>query len=281
MARRIIKSDHQHKEPDMIKIAKKTQERIQSGLKQYQSIVTGIKNRDVSEADTVTVIKDMLADIFGFDKYLELTSEQQIRGTFCDLAVKIDSKIRLLIEVKAAGIALNDSHLRQAVNYGANEGIEWIVLSNAVEWKLYRIKFAQPIDFEEVANFNITTINTRNEEDIRKLFLLTRESITSDAMDAFHQHTQLLNKFTIAQMITTEPVVSAIRKELRKLFPDLKAEQDQIADIIANEVLKREVLEGDKVKDAQQRIKKASAKNAKTAEKKPVKQETNSPTTSE
>lgn len=249
----------------MIKIGKKTQERIQTGLKQYQSIVTGIKNRDVSEADTVTVIKDMLADIFGFDKYLELTSEQQIRGTFCDLAVKIDGKIRLLIEVKAAGIALNDSHLRQAVNYGANEGIEWVVLSNAVDWKLYRIKFAQPIDFEEVASFNITSINLRNEEDTRKLFLLTRESITSDAMNTFHQHSQLLNKFTVAQVVNSEPVISAVRRELKKIFPDIKVDHEQIADIIINEVLKREVLEGDKVKDAQQRIKKSLAKQTKAS----------------
>ncbi len=89
-------------------------DRLQTTLKTFQNIASIQKSRDVSEADTVTLVKDMLADMFGFDKYLELTSEQQIRGTYCDLAVKIDGKIRYLIEVKSAGIALNDSHLRQA-----------------------------------------------------------------------------------------------------------------------------------------------------------------------
>lgn len=55
-------------------------DRLQTTLKTFQNIASIQKSRDVSEADTVTLVKDMLADMFGFDKYLELTSEQQIRG---------------------------------------------------------------------------------------------------------------------------------------------------------------------------------------------------------
>lgn len=85
-------------------------------LKTFQGVATAARERDVSEADTVTVVKDILAELMGYDKYIELTSEQQIRGTFCDLAVRLDGKIRFLIEVKSAGTDLNASHLRQAVN---------------------------------------------------------------------------------------------------------------------------------------------------------------------
>lgn len=137
-----------------MKIPKKVVERIATTIKTFQAVAASHKSKDVSEADTVTLIKDILSDCFGFDKYHELTSEQQIRGTFCDLAVKIDGKIKYLIEVKAAGVSLNDSHLRQALAYGANQGIEWVVLTNAVEWRLHRIKFGQPIDHEEVSSFN-------------------------------------------------------------------------------------------------------------------------------
>ncbi len=116
----------------MARIPKRVMDRVSSRLKSYQELVAGLRARDVSEADTVTVIKDILADVFGYQKYLELTSEQQIRGTFCDLAVKLDGKIHYLIEVKAAAVDLNDNHLRQAINYGANHGIEWGILTNAV-----------------------------------------------------------------------------------------------------------------------------------------------------
>ena len=246
----------------MIKIPKKVSDRWPNSIRALTSVAISHKTRDVSEADTVTLVKDMLADIFGYEKYNELTSEQQIRGTFCDLAVRIDGKIRVLIEVKAAALALNETHLRQAINYGAHEGIEWVVLTNSLEWRLYRIKFGQPVDYEQVSSFCITDINLKNEEDQRKLFLLCREGITSDAMGIYHQHISLLNKFTVAQVLLSEPVVSCIRREIRRYFPELKIEPENISDLLTNDILKREVIDGDKVKDAQQRLKKAASRNA-------------------
>ena len=71
-------------------VPKRVEDRIQGCLKQFQGILAQQKARDVSEADTVTVVKDLLSDLFGYDKYSELTSEHSIRGTFCDLAVKIE-----------------------------------------------------------------------------------------------------------------------------------------------------------------------------------------------
>lgn len=266
----------------MLKIPKKVVDRISGTLKTYQSIAASHKSKDVSEADTVTLIKDVLSYCFGYDKYQELTSEQQIRGTFCDLAVKIDGKIKYLIEVKAAGVSLNDSHLRQALGYGANQGIEWIVLTNATEWQLHRIKFGQPIDHEEVSSFNLLEMNPKNEEDLKKMFLLCREGISSDAMDTYHQHTQILNRYTVAQILLTEPLVGAIRKEMRKLFPDTKIDHQQITDILNNEVLKREVIEGEKAKETQKKISRLLNKLAKQAEKskeKPDATEISAPTT--
>jgi hypothetical protein len=253
----------------MLKISKKAVDRIAKNIKIYQGIAQSHKSKDVSEADTVTLVKDILSYCFGYDKYQELTSEQQIRGTYCDLAVKIDGKIKYLIEVKAAGVGLNDAHLRQALAYGVNQGIEWVVLTNAIEWRLYRIKFGQPIDHEEVSAFNLLDVSTKKDEDLRKMFLLCREGLGSDAMGAYHQHTQILNRFTIAQLILTEPVVLSVRKELKKLFPDVKIDQQQISDILHNEVLKREVIEGEKAKETQQKIKRLLGKVSKQAEKKP------------
>jgi ribosomal protein L18E len=51
-----------------VKIPKKVADRLAAGLKRYQPIVSKLRERDISEADTVTVIKDMLTDIFGYDK---------------------------------------------------------------------------------------------------------------------------------------------------------------------------------------------------------------------
>jgi len=250
----------------MIKIPKRSQDRIKEGIKVFQKIVPTLINRDVSEADTVTVVKDMLSIVFGYDKYIELTSEQQIRGTFCDLAVKLDGKIKYLIEVKAAAIPLNHVHLRQAVNYGANQGIEWIVLTNSDEWILYRVKFAQPIDFEEVSRLKITEIDIRREEDLRKLFLFCREAIAEGAMDLYHKQARLFNNYTVAQILLSDSIISAIRKEFKKLFADMKVEQEDILTILKDGILKRDVLDSDKAIEASKLVKKEQRKQEKKKE---------------
>ncbi len=230
--------------PTNAKIPKRVHDRLIVGLKKYQRIVGSLRERDISEADTVTVVKDMLTDIFGYDKYTELTSEQQIRGTFCDLAVKVEGKIYYLAEVKAAGIKLNNAHLRQAVNYGAHQGIEWIILTNAIEWKIYRLKFGQPIDFEEVFCLDICALSARSQEDVAKLFLLCRENVSTDALTAFHQQAQIVNRYVIAELLRGQTVAACIRKELRRLF-DVKVTDEEVSMIIGSDVLKREVVDGD------------------------------------
>src|SRR5690606_36513589 len=128
-------------------------------------------------------------------------------------------------------------------------------------------------DFEEVSSFVLPEINLKKEEDQRRLFLICREGLTSDAMGIYHQHISVLNKFTVAQVLLSEPVVNVIRREMRRYFPDLKIDIESVTDLLNNEILKREVIDGDKVKDAQQRIKRAAAKIAKVQQMKPDPQE--------
>ena len=51
----------------MATIPKKITDRVVSGIKKYQPLLVAARSRDVGEADTVTLIKDMLSDIFGSD----------------------------------------------------------------------------------------------------------------------------------------------------------------------------------------------------------------------
>jgi hypothetical protein len=60
----------------------------------------------------------------------------------------------------------------------------------------------------------------------------------------------------------------ALGRELRRLFLDIKVDLEQVEELLQNDILKREVIEGDKPKEAQQRVKKATQKLARQAAKK-------------
>src|SRR3972149_3541523 len=128
----------------MAKLPKKAVERITAGLKRFQPILTAAKSRDVNESDTVVIVTDLLQEIFGYNKYAEITSEHMIRGTFCDLAVKLEGSLAFLIEVKAIGLELKEQHVKQAVDYAANQGCEGVTLTNAAVWRAYKVTFGKP-----------------------------------------------------------------------------------------------------------------------------------------
>ncbi len=249
----------------MAAVPKKVAERIVAGLKRFQPILASAKARDVGESDTVTIIVDMLAEIFGYDKYSEITSEYAIRGTYCDLAIKLEGTLQTLIEVKAIGIDLKDAHVKQAVDYAANQGVDWVLLTNGITWRVYRIVFAKPIAHELVIDIDFCALNSRNAGDMELLYLWCKEGWQRSVLGDFHTQKQALSRFFIGAMILTPPVLDVIRRELRRVSPDVKIETEQIRSVLAAEVIKREVMEGEKADEARKKITKAANKATKAA----------------
>ncbi|MBL7980853.1 MAG: type I restriction enzyme HsdR N-terminal domain-containing protein [Flavobacteriales bacterium] len=241
-------------------IPKKVAERLITGLKRYQPILASAKLRDVGETDTVTIIKDMLADVFGYDKYFEVTSEYAIRGTYCDLAIKLDGKLTTLIEVKAVGIDLKEQHIKQAVDYAANQGVDWVLLTTGLRWCVYHVHFTKPIQHELVVDLDFTKIDVRSESDLDHLYLWCKEGWQRSALGDYHAQKQALSRFYLGAVVLSDACLETIRRELRRVSPDIKITTEQIKTSLTNEVLKREVVEGEKAEEARKVIAKAANK---------------------
>lgn len=239
-------------------ISAKVAERISSQLKKYQSILTDAQARDVSESDTARIIADMLSDILGYKKYLEVTTEHAIRGTYVDLAVKVGSELRFLVETKAIGGVLKDSHVKQAIDYGANNGIEWVVLTNGIIWRVYKVHFKQPIDKSLVFELDVLTANPKAPQVVESFGNLTREGFEQSSMTAFFQQRLATSKFAIAAVLMSEPMLNALRREIRRLSPGCKVELQDLELLMQAEVMKRDLFDGDEAKQAAEFLKKAA-----------------------
>lgn len=250
-------------------ISKRVTDRIRQQIKRYQAILAEAKGRDINEPDTVTILIDMFADVFGYNKFTDVTKEFAIRGTYCDLAVKVGSAVRFLVEAKAIGVPLKDNHIKQAVDYAANEGIEWVVLANGVQWQIYKVQFQQPIDKTLVFEIDVLQSNPRDPQIIEYFGNLTKEGFTPSSMETFYQQQQVTSRFSLAELLLNERVLKALRKEVRKVAPKLKIDTETLATTLRNEVFKREVIDSDEAKQATHFLKKASrsASRAKSARK--------------
>lgn len=244
----------------MAAIPKKVAERLVAGIKRFQPILSAAKARDVGESDTVVIVTDMLAEIFGYDKYAEITSEHAIKSTFCDLATKIEGVLQTLIEVKAIGLELKDSHVKQAVDYATNQGVDWVLLTNGVSWRVYKVIFAKPIDQELVIDIDFCAISHKSQADLELLYLWCKEGWQKSVLGEYAEQKQALSRFFIGAVVLSEPVLEVVRRQLRRVSPEVRIETEQIRDVLVNEVIKREVMEGDKAEEARRKISRSAGK---------------------
>jgi hypothetical protein len=236
-------------------VSAKVSARIATQVKRYQGVLSAIQKKDISEADTVTVVNDILADVCGYDKYHEVTSQYAIRGTYVDLAVKVDDDIRFLIEVKAIGLELKDAHVKQAIDYAANEGIEWVVLTNGAVWRVYKVHFGQPIEKILVCEVDLIALSAKSDEILECFGNLSREGFSKGTMaDLLHQK-QVTNKFTVAALLMSDDMLDDLRKEIRRLGSGVKVDIDYLRSLLSAEIIKRELIDGEEAKAAIQNVK--------------------------
>ena len=229
----------------------KAVERIKGALRPMVAIINHAKKSNMKEADTRTITVDVLTEMLGWGKYEDgskpyITAEYAIKGGYADYAiVKKDAKgnkrIYAVIEIKQAGMKLNDNHFRQARDYAVNEGVKWIVLTNADDWEVYRVAInkrkSQPIP-EVLPVFSVTLSNTdmRPGERAEWLYLLTEEASRKDELEEWYIKIQAVSPENLAKKILSKDVMDRIRlgikKEIGINFPN-----EELAERIAKHVL--------------------------------------------
>jgi predicted type IV restriction endonuclease len=241
-------------------LSAKVVQRITTGIKKFQPILASAKARDINESDTVIIVTDTLQEVFGYEKFVDITSEHMIRGTFCDLAIKLDGHLALLIEVKAVGTELKDQHVKQAVDYAANQGCDWVALTNGIHWRVYKVVFAKPIDNELVVDIDMLALNPRQDCDLELAALLAKEGWQKERLGEYQLQREALSRFTVAAVVLSDAVSDVIRRELRRVSPEARIDAEDLADVLRNEVLKRDALEGDRADAARKLVAKAAKK---------------------
>lgn len=243
-----------------MKISKKTQDRISDNLSKYKRVLKKALDKDVNESDTVAIIVDMLEDIFGYDKYDEVTSEYAVKGTYCDLAIVINNKLKFLIEVKAIGVTLKENHLNQALTYGAKEGLKWIILTNGITWEIYRVDTRPVLEAKLLCMLDFSEITLRQKDALENLFVICKEAQSNNAIEELNEKANLVNKTLIGAMLTEEKIVNTIRLQINKMAKNVKATNEEILSIIENDVIKRDVKEDDEFKKAKNKLKRLNSK---------------------
>ncbi len=216
-------------------------ERVRAGLKKYTKHIADMNARDANEGDTRLLVTDFLCDVLGYDKYSDLTTEYRVKGEFADFGIRIDNEMVAFIEVKRAKTKLGAKQLRQVQSYAANEGVEWMILTNGAEWQVYHLSDTVPLVNELL--FTVDLLGPDSPAGKTKdLFYLTREAMKRNQMDELWKAKRATCPKALGQLLRSPAVVESMRKELRRTT-GYRVEADEIVRLLEETVLRAECLE--------------------------------------
>ena len=215
-------------------------ERLKTAIRHFNKPLADLVARDANEGDTRLLVTDFLCDALGFDKYVDLTTEYQVKGDFADYGVRIDKELIAFIEVKRVATKLATKHLRQVEMYAVNEGVEWVILTNGAVWQVYHLTGGLPVIIDLAFEANLLSDETVTQK-ANQLFYLTRESLRRQQIDALWKAKRATSPKSLSDVLVSESVADAIRKELRRRTGQ-NVDSDEIVRLLRETVLRPECL---------------------------------------
>jgi|SRR5690348_14082392 len=128
-------------------------------LRKFADVFKAARERNVDESNTVMYPIKFFEEVLGYDPLEgEITTEIPVKERYCDFAVVLGGKTddgkprpEFLVEAKAAHIkSLNEKHIEQAENYASRLPVNWVLLTNGIEWQLYHLTFDNGIQSDLV-----------------------------------------------------------------------------------------------------------------------------------
>ncbi len=214
-------------------------------LRKYADAFREARDRGANESDTVMFLVKFFEEVLGYESLKgEISKEICIKEKYCDVALKIEGTVRILVEGKAASVkGLVDKHIDQAENYASKAGIRWVILTNGIEWKLFHLSWAEnegiAHDLAWQANL-LDEMQSDHECLWEKLGLLSRSSVDKGLLDEFWERKKALSPASVVRVLFSEDVLRRIRTELNKKAParlDIEDVFNAVRDVISKEAL--------------------------------------------
>lgn len=221
-------------------------------IKNYKKTYLDKPLGELDESGTRLLINHFLTDMLGYKTLEEVKTEYMIKGTYADYVIQIGGKRHFLVEVKALSLSLSDKHLRQCINYGANEGIDWVLLTNGSSFEFYKVIFDKPISQELIFRINLSDLQSHKAAADFLQYLHKESVIKGGLEDLWSRHTALSPK-TLSRLIYSSETIKFLQKELKKQYGikfdslDLESAVKRIA---------RECIQVDEIKSAQKKERK-------------------------
>jgi predicted type IV restriction endonuclease len=177
--------------------------------------ITAAIESSANESNTRMILDRFFIDVLEYD-IDDVKAEQNIQGRRADYVLSVDGQDVIVVEVKKAGMALRDKQIFQATSYGAYSGIRWALLTNLLEWQLYRISTHEKVEADLV--FSLKFSATISLQDVERMALLSRPFLNHKniEIERLWRDGNALSVEIIGGILLTDDIVSKVRSIIKR-----------------------------------------------------------------
>lgn len=226
----------------------RTRNRLAAMVDRFSGPLVELVARDANEGDTRLWVTDFLVYALNFSKHTgELTTAYRTSGASIDYAVRSNGRLFAPIEVKPCGQSLDVRNLQQARRLALTEGAQWIILTSGRVWQAYHLRGG---DGDAARPVRVIDVDLMAEgpdayaANLEMLFYLTHEAIENERLDRLGRWRESAEAPQLADVVRSEPVVEAIRQEMRRRtdHPGHLGDTEEVQRTLAGEVITRGLL---------------------------------------
>lgn len=155
-----------------------------------------------------------LLELLGYSIQQDMDFEHHVANKRADIALLFDGKPKLFVESKDLDENLDD-HIHQALNYAFDKGVEWVIMTNGIEVRVYK-SFIPNIPHKDRMLFSTTLLS------LPETFDTLSEFVSRDSLREARKLTEKAE--TIRENITTKILIDDLSECRKRLFADLFAQ---------------------------------------------------------
>lgn len=188
----------------------------EKALREYRKkFLTKKENLNADESTARLMVNSFLNNVLGYTLIDEIKTEYMIRGTYVDYVIQLNKKIQFVIEAKATSLDLNDRHLKQAVDYAVNEGVEWAILTNGRYIELHRVIFEKPIRSQKIFSYDLSDLSVMKTAS-KHIVNLTKRAVLKGELETYWKRFDALTEENMKKAIKSSEVIRTLRLEIKK-----------------------------------------------------------------
>jgi len=237
--------------------------KVSALLKKYAQVFKEAKERDANESDTVMYLTKFFEEVLEYDSLKgEISKEVTVKDRFCDIALKIDGDIEVLVEAKSAGLkSLTAKHIEQAENYASRSGLSWVLLTNGVTWQLYHVSFAEGEGIKSDLAFEVEFKDDKLDEFWTSVSLISKKAVAKEELDEFWGQKKALKPGVVVKALFSHDVITVLRRELNRQA-DGRLDIDDVVESVKAIVTKDSLMDAGDIVLSKKKRKKRKAKAA-------------------